>query len=299
MLQDIAREFKELERYDFRVLQAVETGMRFFDWVPVDDLPIYARLPRDEVEYRITRLSKYKLVERKTGHYVGYKLTFGGYDALAINTLVRRTAIESLGSKVGVGKESDIYDAEREGGRIVIVKFHREGTTFRHVKRSRGYFGKAERCSWMLASRLAAEREYEAITTLYGNVAVPRPIAHNRHVIVMGLVDGREMSSTTLGDPIAILDKIIAQIKLTYQLGIVHADLSEYNVVVCADGNIALIDWPQWVSVAHPNADELLYRDVSTVLSYFVRKYQIAKRIEDVLAYVKQRDHGPAERFVG
>jgi len=29
MLQDIAREFTELERYDFRVLQAVETGMRF------------------------------------------------------------------------------------------------------------------------------------------------------------------------------------------------------------------------------------------------------------------------------
>lgn len=45
MLQDIAREFRELERYDFRVLQAVETGMRFFDWVPVDDLPNYARLP--------------------------------------------------------------------------------------------------------------------------------------------------------------------------------------------------------------------------------------------------------------
>jgi len=273
--------------------------MRFFDWVPVDDLPNYARLPRDEVDYRIKRLSKYKLVERKTAHYVGYKLTFGGYDALAINTLVRRGAIESLGSKVGVGKESDIYDAEREGGRIVIVKFHREGTTFRHVKRSRGYFGEAERCSWMLASRLAAEREYEAIATLYGNVAVPTPIARNRHVIVMGLVNGREMSNTALGDPVVILEKIIAQIKLTYELGIIHADLSEYNVIVCADGNIALIDWPQWVPASHPNADELLRRDVSTVLSYFARKYQIARRTEDVLAYVKQRDHGPAQRFAG
>jgi RIO kinase 2 len=299
MLQDIAREFKTLERNDFRVLHAVETGMRFFDWVPVDDLPSYARLPRDEVDYRITRLSKSKLVERKTAHYVGYKLTFDGYDALAIDMLVRRTAIESLGSKVGVGKESDIYDAEREGGRIVIVKFHREGTTFRHVKRSRGYFGKAERCSWMFTSRLAAEREYEAIATLNGNVAVPTPIAHNRHVIVMGLINGREISNTALGDPVAVLDKIIAQIKRTYELGIVHADLSEYNVIVCADGDIALIDWPQWVSVSHPNADELLHRDVSTILSYFARKYQIAKRTEDVLAYVKHRGHGSAQHFGG
>ena len=183
---------------------------------------------------------------------------------------------------MGVGKESDIYDAEHEGGRIVIVKFHREGTTFRHVKRSRGYFGEAERCSWMLASRLAAEREYEAIATLYGNVAVPTPIAHNRHVIVIGLVNGREMSNTALGHPVAILEKIIAQIKLTYELGIIHADLSEYNVIVCADGNIALIDWPQWVPASHSNADDLLYRDVSTVLSYFARKYQIARRTEEV-----------------
>jgi len=299
MLQDIAREFKKLERYDFRVLHAVETGMRFFDWVPVDVLSNYARLPQEEVDYRIKRLSKYKLVERKTAHYIGYRLTVGGYDALAINTLVRRAAIESIGSKVGVGKESDIYDAEREGGRVVIVKFHREGTTFRHVKRFRGYFGESEQCSWMLASKLAAEKEYEAIATLYGHVAVPEPIAHDRHVIVMGLVNGREMSNTMLGDPVVILDKILAQIKLTYELGIVHADLSEYNIIVCADERIALIDWPQWVSVSHPNAYELLHRDVNTVLSYFSRKYQIAKRTEDVVAYVKQRGHGSTQRFVG
>jgi len=299
MLQDIAREFKKLKRYDFRVLHAVETGMRFFDWVPRDDLPSYARLPRDEVDYRIARLSRFKLVERKTAHYVGYKLTFGGYDALAIDALVRHAAIKSLGSKVGVGKESDIYDAERDDGRIVIVKFHREGTTFRHVKRSRGYFGKTERCSWMLASRLAAEKEYEAITILHGSVIVPTPIAHNRHVIVMGRIDGREMTNTILGDPLVILNKIVAQIKLTYELGIIHADLSEYNVIVCPSGNVALIDWPQWVPVTHPNADELLFRDLDTILSFFARKYQIAKQTEDALVYIKQRDPNSARPFAG
>jgi len=290
MLQDIAREFRDLERYDFRVLTAVETAMRFFDWVPVDDLPSYARLPQEEVDYRIGRLSKHKLVQRKTAHYVGYKLTFTGYDVLGIEALVRRNVIESIGSKVGVGKESDIYDAERENGEIVIVKFHREGTTFRHVKRSRGYFGQAERCSWMLASRLAAEREYEALTSLYGSVVVPKPIAHNRHVIVMGFLNGREMGNTALGNPVTVLANVMLQIKSAYSRGVVHADLSEYNVIVCADGEVALIDWPQWVHISHPNADELLYRDVTNLLSYFARKYQVTKRTEDLVAYVKQRD---------
>jgi RIO kinase 2 len=290
MLQDIAREFRNLERYDFRVLRGVETAMRLFDWVPVEDLPKYTRLPPEEVGYRIQRLSKHKLVLRKTGHYVGYRLTFAGYDALGIDALVRRNAIESLGSKVGVGKESDIYDAERENGEIAIVKFHREGTTFRHVKRLRGYFGETERCSWMLASRLAAEREFEALTSLHGRVVVPKPFAHNRHVVVMGFLNGREMGSTVLANPIMALDDIILQIKAAYDRGIVHADLSEYNVIACIDGGVALIDWPQWVPATHPNAEELLYRDVDNILSYFARKYQVKKRTEDIMAYVRQRD---------
>ncbi len=290
LLQDIAGEFRNLERYDFRVLDGIERAMRFFDWVPVDNLPYYTRLPPEEVGYRIGRLSKHKLVERKTVHYVGYRLTFVGYDALGINTLVRRNVIESFGSKVGVGKESDIYDAERENGEIVIVKFHRAGTTFRRVKRSRGYFGKTEQCSWMLTSRLAAQREFEALTSLYDSVVVPKPIAHNRHVIVMRLINGRELGSTTLGHPATVLKNIMVQVKSAYDCGVIHADLSEYNVIVCTTEKVALIDWPQWVPVSHPNADELLSRDIGNILSYFARKYQIKKRTEDVVANVKQRD---------
>jgi RIO kinase 2 len=290
VLQDIAREFRNLERYDFRVLHGVESAMRFFDWVPVDNLPYYARMPPEEVSYRLGRLAKHKLIQRKTAHYVGYKLTFAGYDALGINTLVQRNVIASFGSKVGVGKESDIYDAEQENGQIVIVKFHREGTTFRNVKRSRGYFGKTERCSWMLTSRLAAQSEFEALNILYDSVVVPKPIAHNRHVVVMSLLNGYELGSTTLENPAIVLENIIVQVKSAYGCGVVHADLSEYNVIVFATEKVALIDWPQWVPASHPNADELLFRDINNVLSYFARKYQIKKQIEDVVTYVKQRE---------
>jgi RIO kinase 2 len=299
VLQDIAREFRKLERYDFRVLDGVESAMRVFDWVPVDNLPYYTRLPPEEVGYRIGRLSKHKLVQRKTVHYVGYRLTYAGYDALSINTLVRRNVIKSFGSKVGVGKESDIYDAERETGEIVIVKFHREGTTFRRVKRSRGYFGQTERCSWMLTSRLAAQREFEALTSLYDSVVVPKPIAHNRHVIVMSFLNGRELGSNMLENPATVLENIIVQVKSAYDRGVIHADLSEYNVIVCATEKVALIDWPQWVPASHPNADELLFRDIDNILSYFARKYQIKKRTEDVLPYIKQRDEGAANRLEG
>ena len=290
MLQDLAREFKKLERYDFRVLQGVEIGMRFFDWVPMDALPSYCRLTKEEANYRIGRLLRFKLVQRKTTHYVGYKLTVAGLDALAIHTLVKREAIQALGSKIGVGKESDIYDAKCDNAITVVVKFHREGTTFKQVKRSRGYIAHTERYSWILASNLAAKREYQALEKLHRVVAVPKPIAQDRHVVVMGLIDGRELSRVNLADPPEVLQKIIAQIKLAYKLKVVHGDLSEYNVIVCSDGNIAIIDWPQWVPVSHPNSNELLRRDVSNVLSYFARKYKITKRTEDIMSYITQNN---------
>jgi RIO-like serine/threonine protein kinase len=48
--------------------------------------------------------------------------------------------------------------------------------------------------------------------------------------------------------------------------------------------------------VSHPNAEELLVRDIGNLLVYFTRKYQVKKRIEDCVAYVKHRDGDPQKR---
>src|SRR5674536_391992 len=79
---------------------------------------------------------------------------------------------------------------------------------------------RTERCSWMLTSRLAAQSEFEALTSLYDNVVVPQPIAHNRHVIVMSLLNGRELGNSTLEDPATVLENVIVQIKFAYGCGI-------------------------------------------------------------------------------
>ncbi len=39
----------------------------------------------------------------------GYKLTYLGYDYLALNTLIKRGLVKEVLGKIGVGKESDIY----------------------------------------------------------------------------------------------------------------------------------------------------------------------------------------------
>jgi len=286
MLLQAIRVFKQLKPRDFEVLAALERWMRRYDFIPAQKLPSFLKLPPDAVEYSLRRLSKFKLVQRQTLGYIGYKLSQAGHDALAIRSLVDRGVLEAFGNPLGIGKEADIYDALAPDGAKLAVKFNRLGrTSFTRVRRLRPY----ERLhDWMFVSRLAAEREFEALRVLHPKVSVPKPIALDRHVLVMGFFEGVELASiASIDKPRLVLEDVLENIKLARSLGIIHADLSEHNVLIKPDGEVLLIDWPQWVPTAHPNSAELLGRDLSNVLAYFGRKFGLRRSLARVLELVR------------
>ena len=273
MVRNVAGEMATLEDEDFYLLSGVEQGMRFSEWVRRDKIPEYATLTPEEVDYRIDRCLDRELIQRKTIQYVGYQLTFGGYDALALRTFAERETVEGVGSPLGLGKEGDVYEAR--SFKPVALKYHREGyTNFREVARGREYTADHNHVSWMYTARKAAEREYQVIEDLYPNVAVPRPIDHNRHAIVMDKFPGVELARAKL-DPeqaVPVLDLIVRELTKAYHRGWVHADASEHNVAV-AESGITVFDWPQAVPTDHENARELLERDLRNLVRYFRRKY--------------------------
>ena len=110
MVQNVASVMTELEPEDFHLLSGVEQGMRLSEYVNRDKLTDFSRLSEENVDYRLDRCADRGLVERRTVQYKGFKLTFEGYDALALHTFVERDTIEGFGSPLGVGKESDVYD---------------------------------------------------------------------------------------------------------------------------------------------------------------------------------------------
>ena len=292
MVRNVAGEVAELEAEDFYLLSGVEQGMRFSEWVAREKLPEFARLPDEEVEYRIDRCERRGLLERKTIQYVGYQLTFEGYDALALHTFAERDTIDGVGAPLGVGKESDVYEARSY--RPLALKFHREGyTEFREVNREREYTADHEHVSWLYTARKAAEREYEALETLYPTVSVPRPVDQNRHAILMERVDGVELGRSKLdpGQVRPVLDLVLEEVATTYAEGYVHADMSEYNVFVHSDG-VTVFDWPQAVPTDHENAEELLARDVENIVGYFGRKYpnEVSELATDALAEAIRED---------
>jgi RIO kinase 2 len=273
MVRNVAAEMAELDPEDFHLLSGVEHGMRFSRWVNREKLPEFSRLTAEEVDYRLDRMLDLEFLERKTIQYEGVQLTFAGYDALALHTFAERETVDGFGAPLGVGKESDVYEVQSY--RPMALKFHREGyTQFREVHRGRDYTSDKEHTSWQYTARKAAEREYDALETLYPDVNVPRPVDQNRHAIVMEKMSGTELSKAKLPAEQAsgVLDLILREVAAAYEAGYVHADVSEYNIFVDEDG-VVLFDWPQATPADHENARELLDRDVENIVSYFRRKY--------------------------
>lgn len=275
---------RSLHAYELRILLALERLMRRYQWVPLEVLRPATGFSESELSYRLGRLMAMDMVRYEKVPYEGYALVFNGYDTLALHTLTRRGTIQALGILIGVGKESEVCEAMGLGP--VALKFHRVGQrSFQSARLKRGYMPEAAHCPWIFASSISAKMEYDALKTLHPAVSVPLPIDLNRHVLVMSFIPGVDLVRATLEEPEAVLDDILKNIREAYRLGIVHGDLSEFNVMV-DEGQCWLIDWPQWVETSHPNAGDLLARDIENILQYFKRKYGIEYAFDEALARV-------------
>lgn len=277
--------FQDLEEKDIEFLLELEEVATRFEWIPEDRLTKVSELPEQDIEYRLGRLNKFGLVERGVAKYKGYRILPAGFDVLALNDLVEKDVLEAFGIALGIGKEADIYDALTPEEKRVAVKFNRLGLSFKRLKEKRPY---APEHDWMEASEKAAGREYKALKKIHPVVEVPEPIAQNRHVLVMGLIEGEELGEVAEIDyPEPVLDEILRNVKESYKLGVIHADLSEHNIIIQPNGEVLIIDWPQWEPVTHPEGDDLLRRDVKNVLNFFRRKFRIERDVEKTLEEVR------------
>lgn len=185
--------FEFIKKEELRVLTAVEMGMRNHEWVPVKLIEKIAALKRGNAFKVIQTCLKHKLIAHSHDKKVdGYKLNYQGYDFLAISKFKKNGLLEKVETKIGVGKESDIYLVRSETNKLMVLKLARLGRrSFRTVKKNRDYLNGKTHFNWLYLSRLAATREFNYMTVLYEhNFPIPVPVAHNRHAILMGFVNG-------------------------------------------------------------------------------------------------------------
>src|SRR5450432_3152644 len=110
-------------------------------------------------------------------------------------------------------------------------------------------------------------------------VRVPRPYNFHAGVLLMELVTDDEGNAAprlndvemTAGIAIELHGRLIREVVRMLSAGIVHGDLSEFNILLGADGPV-IIDLPQAVDAAGNNhAPRMLVRDVDNLRRYFGR----------------------------
>ncbi|MFM1987687.1 MAG: hypothetical protein RJA99_644 [Pseudomonadota bacterium] len=206
--------------------------------------------------------------------------------------LVEEGLVDDVVSQLMSGKEANVY-VVRCGDETRCAKVYKEAThrSFRQavdytenrrVKNSRQaramergtrYGRQAREEAWQNAEVDAMNRLYAA------GVRVPRPHGFYEGVLLMELVtDADGDAAPRLNDVLFEPDEaraahatLIAEVVRMLCAGVVHGDLSEFNILLAGDGPV-IIDLPQAVDAAGNNhASRMLLRDVANLRGFFGR----------------------------
>ncbi|KAL9646965.1 hypothetical protein ABK040_013823 [Willaertia magna] len=125
-----ASRFRYLSNDDFRVLTAIEMGMKNHEVVPTPLIERIAGLRHGGTIKILSFLLGYKLIHHEAKNYDGFYLNYPGYDFLALKTFMKRGHVNGFGRQIGVGKESDVFlvlSPVKEGEEIEEKKEEEDG----------------------------------------------------------------------------------------------------------------------------------------------------------------------------
>lgn len=156
---------------------------------------------------------------------------------------------------------------------------YQEGRKVRNSRRARAmskktrYGQKEQEDAWLNAEVDALYRLAEA------GVRVPAPMGFVDGVLLMELIADADGKAAPRLDDITLTEeqardyhgRVIAEIVRMLSAGLIHGDLSEFNVLVENNGPV-IIDLPQAVNAAgNNNAERMLERDVDNMRRYFAK----------------------------
>nr|CAH7744699.1 unnamed protein product [Callosobruchus chinensis] len=262
---------------DFRVLTAVEMGMKNHELVPGPMVASIANLQHGGVHKLLRELCKHRLLSYERGKkYDGYRLTNTGYDYLALHSLTKRDVIGSFGNQIGVGKESNIYTVANPEGEELCLKLHRLGRVcFRKVTEKRDYHKHRKSASWLYLSRISATKEFAYMKALHDrHFPVPKPIDFNRHCVVMELIKGTLLNHVMEVQNVeGLYDELMDLIVRFADSGVIHGDFNEFNIILTEEEKPIIIDFPQMISTQHENTEYFFNRDVNCVRDFFKKRF--------------------------
>ena len=236
------------------------------------------RLNRKQQAYETESLMKNKRSE----DYQVIEEVFDKPTLMVIYGFMNKGVIDEIHGVVNAGKEARVYWGKDTQGKELAIKIYLTSSAefkkgmipyiegdprFAHVRKDT----RSLIYTWAQKEFKNLRRAKEA------GVNVPEPLAVQKNVLIMEFIgkNGERaslMKETTLDDPEKVFKILLTYLRRLYlKGGLVHADLSEYNIMMWK-GKPVIFDVAQSVLVKHPMADKFLHRDLENLHKYFKRK---------------------------
>jgi len=273
-----------------------------------DDLDL-DKILKSEKKYEWISEPKYKKIFEEIEHSIQGVLGKGQFDwvdrrvfdqvfdrstLLSLHKLMQQGNIETIDYPIARGKEAHVFKATSDEGPLAIKIFHTTNAVFKgltkYIDGDPRFSGLSRRHRELV--NIWVRKEFRNLKRMkkYG-IRVPNPVSSLKNVLVMEFIGSNETASPRLKDvkienPINVFEEILKMTAVNWQIcDLVHADLSEYNIL-WKDDIPWIIDVGQGVTSRHPSANEFLVRDVTRITNWINKQgfdYSVADSMVKVL----------------
>lgn len=210
---------------------------------------------------------------------------------LLIFKLVNNAVLECVNGVISSGKEAVVFHAQ--GGyyedqplpeECAVKVFKTTLTDFktreRYIREDYRFKDRMSKNNTQKTIRSWAEKEYHNLRRLQrAGIPSPKPILIKKHVLLMSFIGNNHQAAPKLKEAklsfanlcVAYEEVVSAMVKMFQGCHLVHADMSEYNVLWHED-TCWIIDVGQAVEPTHPHALMFLFRDCTNIIKFFTSK---------------------------
>lgn len=236
------------------------------------------------ISYKPARYEKVWLLSSLRGFYEQHQITDvlaqvkGGKEASVYRCAAHpSTGMATVAAKVYRPRQFRNLrnDKMYREGRVILTSDGRpvketDSRIMRAIGKKTAFGAQVSHTSWLMY-------EYTTLGRLFrAGAAVPEPIAAGENAILMTYYGDDVRGAPTLNEidlprdeAAALFRETLRNIDLLLQHGMIHGDLSAYNMLYW-EGRITLIDFPQVTGTeGNSNASTILHRDITRVCEYF------------------------------
>ena len=203
---------------------------------------------------------------------------FDQFTQRTVYKLITQGHFEGLESPISIGKESNVFSALKKDGTRVMVKIYRLETC--DFNRMLEYIRDDPRFPNLKGGKRNTifawvQREFRNLMKAReANVSVPTPFTFSNNVLVLEFIGedngafAPKLKDELPKNPEDFFQKIVSNMKKLNKAGLVHADLSAFNILNHNEKPV-FIDFSQCTTFESSMSKEYLDRDVRNICIFF------------------------------